>query len=314
MRNYSHVLERILNTPLLAHPERALTVAGVVLNRVGVSIDLSIPSLADPSGFSFNPLVNTPKQRLGPVQTAALRRGYEARGSKPFLYADGVAVIEVEGSLAHREFNIGAYSGITGYDGLTAQLESALADDEVRGIIFDIHSAGGEVSGAFQLGDAIYAARSQKPVIAVVDEMAFSAGYIIASACEEVWLASETAQCGSIGVVMVHMSFEKMLAKEGAKPTIIKAGEYKADGNPYEDLDEGAVARIQNKIDGVYEIFVSRVSKWRGLSSDSVRGTKAGVFMGREAVEVGLADGVVSPTEVFAALRAETVQTLPLAR
>ncbi|MEM9681648.1 MAG: S49 family peptidase [Pseudomonadota bacterium] len=301
MRNYPFVLERLLNTPLLAHPDKATTVAGVVLRQAGMDVNISVEGGVN-------------EHRMGPVQETIMRRRVEMSGRKPFLFADGIAVIEVTGSLAHRQWHLGKSSGVMGYDGIGAQLDSALEDPDVQGIMLDIHSAGGEVSGAFQLGDRIFEARQQKPIIAMADEMAFSAGYVLAAAANEVWLASETAAVGSVGVVMVHFSFEQFLKAEGVKPTIIHAGAHKADGNPYEDLSEEVLASFQEKIDAVYDVFVGRVARWRGLSEGEVRRTEANVFMGRSAVDVGLAEGVIAPADAFTALAAESRASLPARR
>lgn len=299
MHKYPLVLERILNTPLLALPSKAEIVAGVLLRHAGIDVTVD---MIDP--------------QAGPLQEKRMRGRYEAYGEKPYLFdpSTGVAVIEVTGSLMHRQRYVGESSGVMGYDGIGTQLDAALEDRDVTGIAVDIHSAGGEVHGAFQLGDRIYAARQVKPVVAISDEMAFSAGYIIAAACEQVWLASETAGVGSVGVVMVHFSFEDALAMEGIKPTIIQAGARKADGNPFENLPKDVAARFQAEIDSVYGIFTGRVARWRGMSEKAVRATEADIFMGRDAVDVGFAEGILPPDEVIEQLAAETRASLPAMR
>ena len=233
----------------------------------------------------------------------------------PFLLdpESGIAVIEVAGSLAHRQGYIGAASGVMGYDGIAAAFEAAVAQPEVRAILLDLHSPGGEVAGAFQLADRIAAARGSKPLIALADELAASAAYLIAAACDEIALASEVAQVGSVGVVTVHVSYEEMLRNEGIRPTVITAGARKADGNPYQDLPEDVRDRIQAGVDGVMDQFVGRIATWRGLSGRAVRDTQAAMFMGRAAVEAGLADGIADPLTLFDALAAEIRPALRVA-
>ena len=300
MPDYPLILERLLNVPLLAHPDKAMTVAGVVLRNAGVEVNVAATA----------EVVNTPKPLAGPAQEAVMRDRYETDGGKPFLFADGVAVIEVTGSLAHRQWHIGRSSGVMGYDGIGAQFESALADASVTAILFDEHSAGGEVSGCFQLADRIYAARGTKPIIAVADEMSFSAAYALGAACDELWLASDTAACGSVGAAMVHFSFEKYLKGEGVEPTIFQSGARKMEGNPLEDLTPEAVERFQTRIDEMGRIFEGRVATWRGLSEKAVRDTQADTFMGADAVDVGLADGIATPVEIFTALAEEASTTI----
>ena len=292
MPDYPLVLERLLNTPLLAHPEKAEIVAAVVLRRQGVSVTVA----------AHAEFVEAPK--AGPLQE---RRLLERAGDTPYLFdpSTGIAVIGIQGSLAHRQGYIGRSSGVMGYDGISAQFDAAVASTAVRAVILDFHTAGGEVHGAFQLADRIAAARGKKRLVAMVDEMAYSAGYLLAAACDEIWLASDTAGVGSIGVVVVHLSFEKMLAAEGVKPTIIVDGDYKADGNPYEDLPADARARIQAKVDFVGAEFRTRVAAWRRLKPEAVAAMKASTFLGPAALAARLADGIADPMDVFDALAAE---------
>ncbi|CAE6858377.1 hypothetical protein R75461_07844 [Paraburkholderia nemoris] len=78
------------------------------------------------------------------------------------------------------------YSGMTGYDGIRANLSMALAHDAVRAIVLDMDRPGGEVAGCFDLADAIYAARGQKPAWVIFTESAYSAAYSLTSACERI--------------------------------------------------------------------------------------------------------------------------------
>jgi len=289
MPDYPHLIDRVINTPLLAHPAKAETVAAVLLRRAGVNVRVNT--------------VQTNALEMGPLQQRRLVEG----AGRPFLFDPntGLAVVEVLGSLAHRQGYIGASSGVMGYDGIQAQYEAALASPEVRGILLDIHSPGGEVAGAFTLADRIAATRGLKPVIAIADDYAFSAAYLLAAAADQVWLAGATSQVGSVGVVMVHFSFEEMIEAEGVKVTIIQAGARKTDGNPYQDLPDAVRERFQGAIDRIYGEFVARVAAWRGMSEAAVRGTEADIFMGRDAIKVGLATGMADPVELLAALEEE---------
>lgn len=290
MRDYPHVLSRLINTPLLAHPAKAQIIADVVLRRSGVEINLSA---ADPT--------------LGPLQEETLVRwqnmGCEM-GERPYLFdaRTGTAVIEVTGSLAHRQMQIGESSGVMGYDWIGAQFGAAESDADVKRMIFDTHSCGGEVSGCFQLADRI--AATGKPTIGLANELAFSAAYAIVGACDQVILASDTAQVGSVGAIAIHVSYAGELKIAGVKPTIIVSGSHKADGNPFQDLPDDVRAAIQARIDFIGDLFVTRMAAWRGLSETAVRDTQAACFMGREALGIGFADAIASPEQIFAALAA----------
>lgn len=270
--------DRVFNVPLMVHPQKALVIAGVLRRQWGLD-GLVLPTVA------------------GPIDEAVLREGYG--GGYTFDEAAGIAQIDVSGTLVHKNRYIRADSGILGYDGIGAQLDAALADPRVLGIIMDFHSTGGEVSGCFGLTDRIYEARQIKPIVAVVDEHALSAAYCLASACNEIWLASETAWAGSIGVLTMHADFSRAMDAEGVTVTLIHAGERKKDGNEFEPLPDGVKASFQARIDKMRELFVERVARNRGLSPDKVMATKAASYMGRDALDQGLADGIKPPAQVY---------------
>lgn len=219
---------------------------------------------------------------------------------KPFLFSAGIAVIPVYGVLLHRDSWCDEYA--TGYDYIRSRFMAALEDDDVQGIVFDIHSPGGMVAGCFELCDAIYAARGRKPMLAVVDGMACSAAYAIASSVGSI-NATPSSRVGSVGVLTMHMSFAGLLANMGIKATFIYAGAHKVDGNPYEDLPEATRARYQEGIDKLYNQFVSLVARNRDMEADKVRGTEALVYDADDALEVGFIDAIQLPYEAVAAFR-----------
>ena len=190
---------------------------------------------------------------------------------------------------------------MTGYDGIRQNLFAALADDEVKAIVFDIDSPGGEAAGCFDLVDTIFEARGAKPITAIVDEMAFSAAYAIASACDEI-MVPRTGGTGSIGVIVMHMDMSDALDAAGLKVTIITHGDLKADGNPYQRLARETKARIQADIDTMGELFVETVARNRNMAAFKVRDMQAATFLGSAGAERGLADAVMAPDAAFLAV------------
>lgn len=241
------------------------------------------------------------------------------RASDPFdFFADddppraesvgSIALIPVRGGLAQRG---GWFSW--GYDEVRADIDRALADESVRGIMLDVDSPGGEVAGNFALTDYIAGLRGgDKPVWARVDEQATSAAYNIAAAAERVY-ATESASVGSIGVVMAHESYEGALAKAGIKVTYIHAGAHKADGNPAEDLTPEVQAEVQRRVDHIYAGFVSRVAANRDMSEASVRATEARIYTAADALDLKLVDDILGADEALAAFAAHLTGDAPMA-
>jgi len=187
-----------------------------------------------------------------------------------------------------------AWGGMaTGYEYINAANSRGVSDEEVNRIVLEINSPGGGVAGCFDCADAIYTARGAKPIMAVADEFAYSAAYAIASSADRIAVA-RTGGVGSIGVMSAHIDMTSALERNGVKITPIFAGAQKADGQPFVPLSEEAKARMQERINAIYDIFVSTVARNRGLDEQTVRGTEAAVFMAPQAVEMGLADAVGS--------------------
>jgi signal peptide peptidase SppA len=256
-------------------------------------------------------------QELMALATADADRGLESTAStmqqcaaiygaetdrKPFPFAGGIAVIPVYGALLHRDGWCSSYA--TGYDYIASRFAAALGDPEVKGILWDINSYGGHVAGNFELCDAIYAARGQKPMMAVVDSRAFSGGYSIASSVGRI-IAAPSAEAGSVGVVMMHMSIEEALKQMGVEITFIYAGAHKVDGNPFKDLPDDVKAALQASVEKSYNQFVSLVARNRGIEADAVRNTEARIYDADDAKEVGLIDDVMAPRDAFAAFLSE---------
>lgn len=240
-----------------------------------------------------NPVLQKEEGRVDMVkQTMARTLGASAVSSSMMYGMVGTtAVIPVFGALVNR-FN-STYGFITGYNYIKNAIAAALADESVDSIILDINSGGGEVAGCFETVDYIKAARSQKEIHAVVDSSCYSAAYAIASACTSI-KATPSSGIGSVGVVAMHASYEKMLENEGISVTFIKAGDHKVDGNPYEELSDSVKADMQKRIDATYQEFVSLVSVNRSLAVEDVVKTQAACYTAQEAKSIGLIDDVIS--------------------
>ena len=288
-RTYPHLADRLLNTPLLLHPQKLdAIIAGLGGRLLGVD------------GLQIDAAALTARAAL-PAEMFTTRRG--ERADRGYRVVDGVAVISAMGGLVHRTKLSADSSVLIGYNDLAADMEDALGKSEVHAIALVMDSPGGEVSGAFELADRIFAARGRKPVVAVADGMAASAAYLAASAADEVVLTT-TSYVGSIGVVMRHVDFSRALANDGITVSHIFAGEHKIDGNPYQPLPDAVRAALQADIEGLYQMFVQTVAKHRGMDEQAVRDTRAGVYRGVAAVAARLADRIGTVDAVVAELAA----------
>lgn len=221
---------------------------------------------------------------------------------RPYTVSDGILCIPVTGALLNGFPYAAGYA--TGYEYIWKAFERGMSDPDVKGIALRVDSPGGAVAGNFDMVDKMFAMRGTKPVQAFASESAYSAAYSIASAADKISV-SRTGGVGSIGVVTTHVDYSGAMEKGGVKVTFIYAGAHKVDGNPYQALPDSVKERIQSRIDGMYDIFVSTVARNRGMDEKAVRKTEAATFTATEAVANGLADAVATFEDGIAAFSGE---------
>lgn len=222
-------------------------------------------------------------------------RLHAAARTTPTAKGGAVAVLPLTGLIMPKASMVNGESlpQGTSCEQFGAMLDAAVADPGVSAIVIDIDSPGGSVTGVPELAARIHAARGSKPIIAVANSLAASAAYWLGSAADEL-VVIPSGEVGSIGVFCVHAEGSEMFAKAGIKHTIIRAGEYKAEGNPYEPLSDEAQAAIQSDIDTFYSMFISAVAKHRGVGVATVEKNfgKGRCVLAKNAVAAGMADRI----------------------
>ncbi|MFZ6767504.1 S49 family peptidase [Undibacterium sp. Di26W] len=284
---YPHLFSRLYNTPLMLHPDKASVIENVFRTYAsGLVVDK--PEIVAASSYT------APNGTKKPYQVTS----------------GGVGIIPVMGTLVQRASGMDAMSGMTSYSSINNLLDQATADRDVKGILLEVDSLGGEVSGLYDLADAIYAARQAKPVWTIVNEQAYSAGYAIACSAQKLFLP-RTAGVGSIGVIALHVDQSKRDTAQGYVYTAIFAGDKKNDFSSHAPLSDSAMADLQAEIDRLRILFVDTVARNRAISPDLVMSTQAGTMNPQQAVDDGFADGIATMQETIAMLEAE-VQVKPL--
>lgn len=275
MTDLPYLASRLYGTPLLIARPKLEVILGVVARKLaGDTLATPPPSRTD-SGLG------------GDLQVQ-----------------DGIAILPILGTLVRRSSYIGAASGLTSYHDIEAMAEQAFADPQVRAVLLEIDSSGGEAGGVFDLAQRLrtLAQTSGKPLWAIADEAALSAAYAIASAADRIWL-TRTAEVGSIGVVAVHVDESAADAKAGLNYTFLHAGAHKVDGHPHAPLPASVAADIQADIEQLYDQFIALVAGFRRLTPEAIRDTEARVYRGEAALRVGLADQIGTRAEAITALQ-----------
>lgn len=181
-------------------------------------------------------------------------------------------------------------------------LMRALKDDSsIHGVMKVFDSPGGSVAGTSDYADDLGALSASKPCVAYCEDMCASAAYWAASQCSKVY-ANSTALVGSIGVISFLTDASEYYKSIGVKEIPLVTGKFKAAGDPSQPATPEIVEYMQDKIDSIYDCFVSAVNKGRGISGAKIRAMEAAVFVGQAAVEQGLVDEICTMDKAFAAL------------
>lgn len=284
---YPEIAGRIFHTPLMVHPGKAAAIVHALGPRLLGASNIVTNVEAVQAGGSMGLLGDPLERRI--------------RDDEAFDQVGPVAIIPIEGTLVHKGRWVGASSGQTSYEGIRRQVQAAMNEPSVQGVVLEVDSYGGEVAGAFDAAESIYELAQVKPVIAILTDFAYSAGYLMASAASQI-IVPETGGAGSIGVVVMHTDYSQALEKHGIDVTILAAGAKKAEANQFEPLPEHVAKELLEELETNRELFARTVARYRGkarLTFDAAMKTEAGVFQGQKAVAAGIADDVGRPTTAF---------------
>jgi len=211
---------------------------------------------------------------------------------KNLQVVDGIAKINISGVLLKSVPGWARLFGfnVTGYDEITEQIAEAVAEKTVTAIELIVSSPGGMVAGVEGAASAIYNARGIKPVTAVVEDLAASGAYWLASQAQTI-SAGRTAEIGSIGVYSVYIDWTGAEEKAGIKIIVIRSGEHKAMG--WDKITESQISAVQEIIDGLADQFVAAVAGGRGKSKDDIGKLATGrLWLAEAARDAGLIDTV----------------------
>lgn len=293
MSKFARVASRLFNAPLMLRPEKAEMLCAALVDRLGIA------KLDTIDGRS-----------LGAAQLRQMAMDDSDWYSKPKTARDmyevrrGVATIDIAGTLVHKLGGVEPYSGMRGYDQIEKIVADAQDNDEVGACLVELNSPGGEVAGCFEFARKLRTMGARgggKPIVAFANEMACSAAYAIASSCDAV-MTTETGITGSIGVWTMLVDMTKGLSKNGIEVTMIRAGERKARGGPYEHADKETFEKLQAWLDETWDIFAGLVAENRPISKKAVLGLEGDWFTGSDALGLGLVDAVDFPEAIFDAV------------
>jgi len=178
-------------------------------------------------------------------------------------------------------------------------LEAILDDPNVKALVLAVNSPGGTVVGGEALYHSLVRVNKKIPVVAVMGDLATSAGYMIAVASDHI-VAREGTITGSIGVLFQTAEITELLGKLGVSVETIKSGPLKAEPSPFKKLTPAVRRSTQILVDDMFDMFTGMVAKQRNMTRQRVQSLADGrVFTGRMALKEGLIDAIGGEREAL---------------
>ena len=219
---------------------------------------------------------------------------YEVGGSEVTGGGDGektIAYINLSGAIYDAPSDSIFYRN-EGINGMVweRRLEELSEDDDIDGVILRVSSGGGEVGASDRLGLALYRLREKKPLFTVIDNIAASGGYYLASSGDKIFI-EESAVTGSIGVFLSLLVQDRFNRGFGINWDRFERGRFSNIFSPNRRPNRDEIELGQSYIDWSYDRFISHVSRGRGMEESEVESLAQGrVWSGKAALMNGLAD------------------------
>ena len=232
----------------------------------------------------------TPSFLVTPVSSSTKLVEEEVQPGKS---GDKVAIIQVEGMLMNARAGGFLQPGENSVSLFAQQMDKAAKDGRVKAVVLRVNSPGGTVTASDLMYEIVndFRAKSKKPVVASMQEVAASGGYYVSCGADRI-IAHPTSVVGSIGTIFSTFEFAELMEKVGVRNEAIKSGPLKDMGSPFKALSENEREVMQGMVNDYYARFVDVVKTRRNISNaDTLKLVTDGrVFTGTRAVELGLAD------------------------
>jgi len=187
---------------------------------------------------------------------------------------------------------------------LIPALERAFKDEKAKGVVLLVNSPGGSPVQANIIRDHLLKLQNRypnKPLVAVSEDIMASAAYLIAVGSPEIY-ANRSSLVGSIGVIMSHFAYPKIMDRYGIERRVYTAGKLKSRFDPYKPVKPVDQAKAQEVLHQVHTHFIDAVLATRKskitVSQDKL--FSGDYWVGEKAQAMGLVDGLADLKTVIA--------------
>jgi signal peptide peptidase SppA len=230
-------------------------------------------------------------RQLSDLEAVAAKQAAPLVGTRGGVLRDGVAILAIDGPIFRYANLFTELSGATSLEQLALDFQAAIDNPQVKAILLNVDSPGGEVTGIHEMAAMIQDLKKKKPVQCYAGGTCASAAYWLASATDRI-VANATAVLGSIGVVSTWTDRSKAREAQGVR-TIEFVSSQSPNKRPDPNTDGGR-AQIQALVDRVAEEMIGQIAAFRGKTPQQVVDDfgAGGVKVGKDAVAAGMADAI----------------------
>ena len=211
--------------------------------------------------------------------------------------SDKIAVIPLRGLISS---SLDGNVGDSMVDDMRLALQQAREDENVRAVVLEIDSPGGEVTASDVIYNWVVKTRAKKPVVVYMGSLAASGGYYVACGGKYL-MANETTITGSIGVIIQTLNYEQLFNKVGLASVVFKSGKFKDMLSGTRPVTPEEREFVQSFVMKTYDKFLGIVATERNLPADQLRDTIADgrILSGKDALENKLIDGLGQIEDAF---------------
>ena len=196
---------------------------------------------------------------------------------------------------------------------LAPLLERAFRKGKPAAVALLVNSPGGSPVQSSLIAGRIrrLAEETKLPVHAFVEDIAASGGYWLACAADDIW-ADATSVVGSIGVISAGFGLDGLIARHGIERRVHTAGGSKSFLDPFRPEKPEDVERLNRLLEAMHVSFKDHVSERRvGRLKEGAELFTGEIWTGRQAIEVGLVDGLAHAVPKLKQLYGEKVRFIP---
>jgi len=210
---------------------------------------------------------------------------------------DKIAVIYAQGEIIYGEGG----PNVIGQDLINKALKKACASESVKAIVLRVDSPGGSALTSDIIWREVELTKKIKPVVVSMGNVAASGGYYIAAGADKIF-AQPTTITGSIGVFGVIPNLTELAKDMGINAEQVGTNKNSVDYSVFEPMTDTFRGHMQEGIEEIYDTFLSRVSKGRGITMEEADALAQGrVWSGTDAKRLGLVDELGGLDDAIAA-------------